>query len=615
MRYIIGLLAIVSLLASLQSQAQVTQKSWYVNEYAYSSSIERTADGGYVIIGSTGTGGGVVDEDVLLLRLDSKYDTLWSRTFKLQLADRGNAVKELGDGGFIIAGETDSIGSGHEELFLIRTDKNGNELWKKILPGKNAIWCGGITTTADGGYCIATGVQYASSGGVGSILLTRTDDKGTPLWVKPYGRAYINFGYSVRETYDRGFIVCGSSENSSNALEPYLIRTNSNGDTLWTRAFSTPNYFDDVSLMFTKDTGYAIAWGVSGNHYVVHVDDRGNTRRMEEFDSVEVGRGSYTMQSNDGGYIFAGYIPSSNDITAIKVDSNGTRSWIKHITGKGSSDCVAILPTTHGGFLVAGSMQSNDSGHGSAFVLISDCPEFPNASISTLDKLAYCVGDSVAVSLHSAVSFGTNYQWMRDDSIIPSATSTNYRATKAGTYSLIVSDPQGCDNVSNGIRVTVMPYPQKLTIRHYGDTLYCEDIFGSIQWYHEDTLISGATSTHYVATESGKYSVETGGRGICKTMSDPYFVEDAGVKDVAQAQLSITLYPNPFQNTLGVFINNTDDISSARLNIYDVLGHSVCSFHVTDKQSDIDLSSLPNGMYLLGLSTPTGRISKAILKQ
>ena len=110
------------------SSAQLTfQKTFGGTGSEYAYSFQRTTDNGYIILGTT-TSSGAGGEDIYLIKTNVNGDTLWTRTFGGANVDRGYTVKQTNDGGYIITGNTLSFGAGDRDAYLIKTDANGNTL-------------------------------------------------------------------------------------------------------------------------------------------------------------------------------------------------------------------------------------------------------------------------------------------------------------------------------------------------------------------------------------------------------------------------------------------------------------------------------------------------------
>ena len=196
------------------------------------SSVQQTTDGGYIITGVSGIDiSGTVNNQVLLLKTDNNGNEQWTNTFGGLDNDQGRSVQQTSDGGYIITGKTESFGNGNDEIYLIKTDGNGNEQWSQTFGSFSNEWCNSVQQTTDGGY-IMTG--FISSN---YLVLIKTDENGIEQWSQTFVNGYE--GYSVQQTTDGGFIITGTSYISNNNI--YLIKTNQFGNITSTFEIPLPN--------------------------------------------------------------------------------------------------------------------------------------------------------------------------------------------------------------------------------------------------------------------------------------------------------------------------------------------------------------------------------------
>jgi len=199
-------------------------------------SVQQIQDGGYIIAGGTWSFG-VGWPDFYLVQTDSMGDTVWMRTHGGSQYDLSYSVQQTQDAGYIIAGWTSSFGAGGDDVYLIKTNSLGDRVWTKTYGGSGHDRGECVQQSQDGGYIIA-GRTYSFGAGGGDVYLIKTDSLGDTVWTKTYGGGDSDYGLSVQETEDGGYIIAGCTR-SFGAGEPdaYLIKTDSLGDTVWTRTY------------------------------------------------------------------------------------------------------------------------------------------------------------------------------------------------------------------------------------------------------------------------------------------------------------------------------------------------------------------------------------------
>jgi len=247
------------------------------------NSVQETSDGGYIIAGSTRSFG-AVGGDVYLIKTDAQGGELWSKTFGGTEGEFANSVQETSDGGYIIAGGTESFGTVGRNVYLIKTDAQGQELWSQTFGGTSLDEASSVQETSDGGYIIA-GVTFSFGAGGLDVYLIKTDAQGQELWSQTFGGTSFDFALSVQETSDGGYIIAGATDfDFSGAVgDVYLIKTDAQGQELWSQTFGGTGLDLGYSVQETSDGGYIIAGETSsfgaGNTdvYLIKTDAQGNT--------------------------------------------------------------------------------------------------------------------------------------------------------------------------------------------------------------------------------------------------------------------------------------------------------------------------------------------------
>jgi hypothetical protein len=186
-------------------------------------------------------------------------DTLWTRTYGGSNDDYAWSVEQTADGGYIVAGSTNSFGAGDFDCYLVKTNSQGDTLWTRTYGGSDDDRATSIQQTADGGYIVA-GFTLSFGAGSGDFYLVKTNSLGDTLWTRTYGGSSDDKGFSVQRTADGGYIVAGFTLSfGAGGYDFYLVKTNSQGDTLWTRTYGGSNQDEARSAQQTADGGYIVA--------------------------------------------------------------------------------------------------------------------------------------------------------------------------------------------------------------------------------------------------------------------------------------------------------------------------------------------------------------------
>ena len=334
-------------------------------------SVQQTNDGGYIITGAT-LSFGAGNWDVWLIKTDSTGSEQWNRTFGGSSYDRGSSVQQTNDGGYIISGATYSYGPGDFDVWLIKTDSVGNEEWNYTFGGSSVDWGYSVQQTNDSGYIIS---GYTDSYGAGDsdVWLIKTDSSGNEVWNSTFGGINYDRGFSVQQTSDGGYIITGytvSYDADDTGCDIWLIKTDSNGIEEWHQTFGgtgVSNKFDmGYSVQQTNDGGYIITgdteiyYVAKSDVWLIKTDSSGNEAWNSTFGGSGSDRGRSVQQTRDSGYIITGWAWSYSvinpDIWVIKTNSSGNEDWnYTYGFGENSGDWgYSVQQTTDGGYIIVG---------------------------------------------------------------------------------------------------------------------------------------------------------------------------------------------------------------------------------------------------------------------
>jgi hypothetical protein len=321
----------------LDANGDSTWSKLYGPEGTFSFSVQQTLDGGYITTGDAWNDS-TASTDVWLMKTDEIGNTLWTKKFGgYTYYDAGFDVKQTIDGGYIIIGDTYSFGVGERDILLIKTDSLGNTAWMNTFGGSNYEYGRSVQQTNDGGY-ILIGATDSFGEGNYDLWLIKTNSIGDSIWSKTFGGALYDFGVTALQTSDLGFVLAGSTKSfGSGAADIWLIKTESDGDSIWSKTYG--GMLDDYGYYMdeTSDGGFVIVGGTESfgagdiDVYLLRTDSFGDTLWTKTYGGVYEDEGYSVSQTTDGGFIIAGSTESfgegSDDFWIIKTDSLGNTTY------------------------------------------------------------------------------------------------------------------------------------------------------------------------------------------------------------------------------------------------------------------------------------------------
>jgi hypothetical protein len=334
--------------------------------YDCSNSFQKTSDGGLIITGSTDSYGAGA-EDVWLIKTNGFGDIVWAKTYGGMQGESGSEVKQTSDDGYIIVGTTNSFGAGGSDVWLIKTDASGDTLWTRTFGGSEDDEGRAVEITWDVSYIIA-GNTHSFGAGENDIWLIKVDSAGSALWTKTYGKSDYEYCNDVLETTDSCYVILGNTGSDIFHCDIWLIKTDTSGDTLWTKAYNRKPVDRSYELQQTSDEGYIISgvtgFGLSGDFLLIKTDFLGDTLWTKTYVTTGLSFPPWWIcrpvrETADGGYIIATVKSryTRSDVCLIKTDANGDSLWTQTYGGLGRTGWDSgnhVEQTSDGGYILVG---------------------------------------------------------------------------------------------------------------------------------------------------------------------------------------------------------------------------------------------------------------------
>jgi hypothetical protein len=454
--------------------------------------------------------------------------------------DYGMSAQQTFDKGYIVCGSTTSVGSGNTDIYIVKTDSLGVPINERSIGGVNVDQGTCIRQTADSGYVI---LGYTNSMGAGGydIYTIKTDQQLNIVWKRTYGGTDWDFGSSIEQTNDGGYIICGSTYSFGNGDEDYyLIKTNATGDTLWTRTYGGHEREEGKSAIQTADGGYALT--------------------------------GYTMSLGD----------TLGDFYTIKTNATGDVIWTNKFGGKQLDLANDILEQSTGGFIVCGETKSFGAGKSDGILLeISDTGN---------SGRTYLIGDKEEDNLISVTE-------RIDGKIMFAGNSKSYGFNN------------GKGDIYFGIINTDWTHFMATT---YGST--GKELVGSVAFTNDKgAIICGTTSGFFRNLLEDIYLIKTDSTGYSapqETVIPTRITEERKI-----STLHFTVFPNPVQEITYVDVNTSS--RSFLIQLFDITGRVLkqeyVSSHPINSTIPINVSGFTDGIYLIKITSDESTLSKRIV--
>ncbi|MBS1568592.1 MAG: T9SS type A sorting domain-containing protein [Bacteroidetes bacterium] len=324
----------------------------------------------------------------------------WQKCLGGTAADNANTVRQTLDGGYIMAGTTNSTNGdvtgnhGGADVWLVKLSSSGTIAWQKAMGGTGDDLGYDVRQTSDGGYIVA-GYTGSNNGdvtgyhGLRDGWVVKLDATGTIQWQKSLGGSSFDELYSVVQTSDGGYAVTGYTGSTNGDVsgnhgtyDGWVVKLDNTGSIQWQKCIGGSVADFGYAIRQTTDGGYIVAANtksnngdVSGNHgsdeaWMVKLDNTGTLQWQKCLGGTGSDFAYATEQTTDGGYIMAGQTASNNgdvsgkhggkDAWVVKLNSSGTPLWQKCLGGSADEAAYSIRPLAAGGYAMAGTTKSND---------------------------------------------------------------------------------------------------------------------------------------------------------------------------------------------------------------------------------------------------------------
>lgn len=335
-----------------------------------------TLDGGYIVAGSTGSYG--TGGDIYLLKLDENGERIWSAYYGGTGAESASSVEQLPTGEYVVAGLSSSDGNTGYDGYLIKVDAAGGLIWEKHYGTPEWDFLHDLEVDGTGYYLVGT--TYGSTAGDSDIWLIRTDLEGEVIWERVVGGIGGDEGRGLVAAEDGGCVLAATKGTPDGGSDAYLLKYSNAGVLEWDTVVGTDSADIAFSVTRTSDGGYVLGGSTRGfSQYsemmLVKVNENGEPQWFSHTGQIADWEGREVRERGNGGLAMVGYTKAfglgGRDVYLLVTNSMGDFEFGTTYGGGDDDEGWALDLTTDGGFVCAGSSKSFGPGSCAMFVIKS----------------------------------------------------------------------------------------------------------------------------------------------------------------------------------------------------------------------------------------------------
>ena len=536
---------------------------------------------------------GQLNGDVYVSQFDNWGNIIWDYTYGGSALEEGNGIVITDDGKFLyVIGTTYSfVVNGINAAYVLKIDAtNGNLIWSKSIYGDgtnmNSSEGYSVELTKDGG-CVVAGVSSAFITAYG-IFVAKLDTNGTITSFFFYsGLGSSQISADIKQTADGGYIICSSGGINfyTTSGDLLLLKLDSNFTQEWARLYGGKTIDYGFSVKETADhgfisTGYASSFSPSGQSiYVVRTDSMGDTLWTKSIGCADKMSGARSIDLTTGGFVITGY--NSDTLCFLtKINNNGDLVWDKNIQFINTNMGLrSVVSSKDGGYLLTGQY------NGTIYIAKADS----TGNVGCNESDAGMTSVSVPTILTDVVLSQT---------VITPVINTPATIVSRATPIVVICSSNSVPVASNVNIVGIPYVGQILTGKYsYADADMDVEGVSKFRWLVNNVATGDSSSTYTVkSSDLGKYVkfevtpiAQTGELIGLPKLSGVMHIMTDGMEELSSSYISV--YPNPANNYLVVV-----GAEKKSLRIFDSLGKLVLEKEITSKEERIDLD-LNNGMY------------------
>lgn len=337
--------------------------------------VIQTSDGGFAVAGFTESFG--INSEFLMLKLDNAGNPEWAKTYGGACGEYVHSIVQTSDGGYIAAAYTSSFGAGYADFLVLKLNISGNLEWARTYggPDYDSAYC--IIQSSDGGY-VVVGNTRSFGAGNWDILVIKLASNGAVTWARTFGGTGWDKAYSVTQTTDGGYAIAGwTLSYGAGSYDILVIKLDGNGALSWAKTLGGTSGDRAYCITRTSDGGVGVvgetsSFGGSWDFLAFKLGSTGDVSWARIFTGTKQEYGSIT-QTSDNGFAAAGWTASfgegAKDFFFLRLDPTGDLAWARTFGGESDDVAYSLIQTSDGGYAVAGYTNSFGAGYADFLVM------------------------------------------------------------------------------------------------------------------------------------------------------------------------------------------------------------------------------------------------------
>jgi hypothetical protein len=351
----------------------IWERTYGGNGSDFSRCIIMTSNGGLLIPGMTSSLGDPRGDGYLL-----KLDGDGNREWEITCGGNGSewlyaALEDVGES-YVVAGFTNSTGSGMRDIYVSKRGSRGEMIWEIIHGGPEDDVIYDVVSARDGGYILA---GFTESWGKGSrdVYLVKVSTVGNVIWERTYGGSEEDWAKRIIENPDGGYVVSGTARSfrGSDSKDAYLLKVDENGNRLWEKAYGGDGWDEGLGIA-PCDDGFMVAGMTdsfgeknSSDVFIFKVDRDGDKLWQKTHGIRGWNQASCIIEDGHGGYALAGV--AYHNAYVAGINSNGRLLWEGDYGGEGADWAYDLALISPGVIVAVGRTDSMGAGDNDVYIL------------------------------------------------------------------------------------------------------------------------------------------------------------------------------------------------------------------------------------------------------